>query len=145
MTSQIRKEVDAYLATLGGQRLRHGRHSVPLPGRPGLSVEVTCDVRGGTAFIMIDRLHGIALPNEGPELDWITEHVYPFAQAWLNSQTSNDAATPRPDAGMVASTKVRAVDALEVLRLWIPQELYWQDRAADDYLAELEALTSKGI
>lgn len=141
--AQNRRDIDTYLASFGGRRLRQGRHTAPLPGRPGMSIEVTCDVDGQTAFIMIDRLHGLALPNEGPELDWITEHVYPFTQAWLDSQTSTDAATPRPDAGMVASTKVRTVDALEVLRLWIPQELYWQDRAADDYLAELEALTPK--
>lgn len=143
--AQIRQEIDAYLSTFGGQQLRRGRHSVPLPGRPGLSVEVTCDVRGGTAFIMIDRLRGITLPNEGTEHNWITEHIYPFTRAWLAARRSKDASTPRPDAGMVSSTKVRAVEALEVLRLWIPQELRWKGRAAAEYLAELEALTSKGI
>lgn len=135
--TQIRKEAAAYLTGLAGAGPLDSHWWIPIDGGNQHSICVGFSVYGRTrtAYIGVDRWRGVTLPRDDIEARWLETHIEPYSMQWLYWKNSRTESNTMPSAGICAYTKVKADDALEVLHMWIPQEIQWQ-REIRDLFAE---------
>jgi len=120
---QVRHEAETYLKSLGAIGLptywtiRSTVHERRL-------LQINLYIRGKvTTRLAMDRCEGVDAP---PDADaWMEANLHPYSRAYaVRTRGWN---TYPGGAGTYSSTQVLTADLLDVLKLWVPMELHWQD------------------
>lgn len=134
--AQIRKEARAYLTDHAGMGPADDHWWIPIDDPDRHSICVGFSIFGKTAHISVDRWRGVPLPKEDVEARWLETYIEPYSMQWLYWRNSRTESNTMPTAGMSSYTKVKADAALEVLHMWIPQEIQWQREIRDLFAAK---------
>lgn len=124
--SEVRTDVDTYLASLGFAVHRREIYRLPMPvDRSGyLQVEVRV-ASARTTRVAVERWHCLDAPEEAA--DWLEVHVWPAVHRYANRPPRRG--TFLPSGGSFTNTCVLTEEVVDVLRAWIPQEISWQHLA----------------
>jgi len=131
---EVRREAETYLKSLGARRHSAISWAVRSTVHPRRELLVYLDIRGRrTTRLSMERHRGVNSPPAG--LAWMKANIWPYAYAH-NARDRGGWNTLPGRPGDYSGTQVLTGDLLDVLRLWVPQELHWQDTAASPREAE---------
>jgi len=124
---EVQREAQAYLKSLGAFGLPtywNIRSTVHERRRLQIKLNVSGKV---TTHLAMDRCEGVDAP---PAADaWMEANLHPYSRAYaVRTRGWN---TYPGGAGTYSGTYVLTGDLLDVLKLWVPMELHWQDTLAD--------------
>lgn len=131
----IRLDIDRLARDMGGTRTSYGQgcrryvFTTPEARRGCLQLEV--HVRGSrTTEIGMERIRGWRVGEYADP--WLQENVWPYARRYFQQSRGGGFL---PTHGYYSGTTVLTSEALEVLRVWLPQELAWQVDEQRQYMA----------
>lgn len=125
---ETRKAIRVYLLhDLDGQATHLGRdHWQLLPvGQDRGPIRLELELGRAYTMVSIDRWHGRNLPDD--QAPWLDAHVTPFVERAL-ARHRGWSLIPTP--GSFSSGRVLTAELLDLLRVWLPFELDWQQRLA---------------
>lgn len=123
---QVRREAETYLKSLGALGLP-GYWNIRSTVHERRRLQIKLNVSGKvTTHLAMDRCDGVDAP---PAADgWLRDNLWPYCRAYCARTRGWNT---MPSAGTYSSTYILTSDLLDVLKLWVPMELHWQDTLAD--------------
>jgi len=119
---ETRREAHAYLKSLDASRYQ-GHWSVWSAVYPRRRLQIELDISGKrTTRLAMERCGGVDAPPETEA--WMRDNLWPYSRAHTARTRGWNT---MPSAGMYSGTYILTADLLDVLRLWVPLEIHWQD------------------
>lgn len=119
---QVRSEAETYLKSLGAFGLPT-RWNIRSTVHERRRLVINLHIRGKvTTQLGMDRCAGVDAPPDAEA--WMRDNIWPYSRAYA-VRTRGWNIYPSP--GTYSSTYILTADLLDVLKLWVPMELHWQD------------------
>lgn len=129
----VRHDIDKFARDMGGIGSTYGtgcrRYTFPTPGARRGFLQLEVHVRGTRSTeIGMERIRGWRVDEHADP--WLKENVWPYAHRYLKH---TGGAGFLPTHGYYSGTSVLTGEALDLVRLWLPQELAWQAEAQREH------------
>lgn len=120
---EIRREAESYLKSVGARKYSAHYWHIWSTVHPRRRLLIELDISGRrTTRLGVERGGGVSAP---PEMEaWMRDNLWPYARAHAARTRGWNTL---PSAGTYSGTYVLTGDLLDVLNLWVPMEIHWQD------------------